>query len=88
MSEQETLLEFPCEFSIKAMGLATPEFDAVVVEIVRQHAPDLGEGAVRIRPSSGGKYLAVTVTINATSKKQLDTIYQALTDHELVLMSL
>jgi len=88
MSDEETLLEFPCEFSIKAMGLATPEFDAVVVEIVRQHAPDLGEGAVRIRPSSGGKYLAVTVTINATSKKQLDTIYQALTDHELVLMSL
>ena len=88
MSEQETLLEFPCEFSIKAMGLATPEFDAVVVEIVRQHAPDLGEGAAHIRPSSGGKYLAVTVTINATSKKQLDTIYQALTDHKLVLMSL
>ncbi len=88
MSEEETLLEFPCEFSIKAMGLATPEFDSIVVEIVRQHAPDLGEGAVRTRPSSGGKYLAVTVTINATSKKQLDCIYQALTDHELVLMSL
>jgi len=88
MSDEETLLEFPCEFSIKAMGLATPEFDAVVVEIVRQHAPDLSEGAARIRPSSGGKYLAVTVTINATSKKQLDTIYQALTDHKLVLMSL
>ncbi len=88
MSEEETLLEFPCEFSIKAMGLATPEFDTVVVEIVRQHAPELGEGAVRTRPSSGGKYLAVTVTINATSKKQLDAIYQALTDHELVLMSL
>ncbi len=88
MSEEETLLEFPCEFSIKAMGLATPEFDAVVVGIVRQHAPELGEGAVRTRPSSGGKYLAVTVTINATSKRQLDAIYQSLTDHELVLMSL
>ncbi len=88
MSEEETLLEFPCEFSIKAMGVATPEFDALVAEIVRQHAPDLGEGAVRTRPSSGGKYLAVTVTINATSKEQLDAIYQALTDHELVLMSL
>ncbi|MCP4812310.1 MAG: DUF493 domain-containing protein [Planctomycetaceae bacterium] len=88
MSEEETLLEFPCEFSIKAMGVATPEFDALVAEIVRQHAPDLGEGAVRTRPSSGGKYLAVTVTINATSKEQLDAIYQALTDHKLVLMSL
>ncbi len=88
MSEEETLLEFPCEFSIKAMGVATPEFDALVAEIVRQHAPDLGEGAIRTRPSSGGKYLAVTVTINATSKEQLDAIYQALTDHKLVLMSL
>ncbi|MCP3671380.1 MAG: DUF493 domain-containing protein [Gammaproteobacteria bacterium] len=88
MSEEETLLEFPCEFSIKAMGVATSEFDALVAEIVRQHAPDLGEGAVRTRPSSGGKYLGVTVTINATSKEQLDAIYQALTDHELVLMSL
>jgi len=88
MSEEETLLEFPCEFSIKAMGLATPEFDALVAEIVRQHAPDMGEGAVRTRPSSGGKYLSVTVTITATSKKQLDAIYQDLTDHKLVLMSL
>ncbi len=88
MSEEETLLEFPCEFSIKTMGLATPEFDSLIVEIVRQHAPDLGEGAVRTRPSSGGKYLSVTVTINATSKAQLDSIYQAMTDRELVLMSL
>lgn len=88
MSEQETLLEFPCEFAIKAMGLATPEFDALVVEIVRRHAPDLGEGAVTTRPSKNGKYLSVTVIVNATSRKQLDSIYQALTDHDLILMSL
>ncbi len=88
MSEEETLLEFPCEFSIKAMGLADPEFDALVVEIVRRHAPNLGEGAVQTKSSKGGKYLSVTVTINATSKRQLDSIYQDLTDHELVLMSL
>ncbi len=88
MSEEETLLEFPCDFSIKAMGLATPEFDILVAEIVRRHAPDLGEGAVQTRPSKGGKYLSVTVTINATSKRQLDSIYQDLTDHESILMSL
>ncbi len=88
MSEEDTLLEFPCDFSIKAMGLATPDFDALVVEIVRRHAPDLGEGAVQCRASKEGKYLSVTVTITATSKQQLDSIYQDLTDHELVLMSL
>ena len=85
---KETLLEFPCGFSIKAMGLADPEFDSLVVEIVRRHAPDLHEGAVTIRPSNKGKYISVTVTIEATSKSQLDTIYQDLTNHEKVLMSL
>jgi putative lipoic acid-binding regulatory protein len=43
---------------------------------------------VRVRPSSGGKYLSVTVTFEATSKDQLDAIYQDLTDHERILMSL
>ena len=88
MEEQETLLEFPCEFSVKAMGLATDDFDALIVEICSRHVDDLGEGAVRTRSSRGGKYLAVTVTFVATGKRQLDAIYQDLTDHEQVLMSL
>jgi putative lipoic acid-binding regulatory protein len=86
--EQETLLEFPCQFSVKAMGLAAADFDSIVVQIVRRHAPDMGEGSVRVRPSSGGKYLSVTVTFEATSKDQLDAIYQDLTDHDRILMSL
>jgi putative lipoic acid-binding regulatory protein len=87
-AEKETLLEFPCRFPIKAMGLAAADFDALVVEIVRRHAPDLKESAVQSRSSRGGKYLSVTITIEATSKDQLDAIYQALSDHERVLMSL
>ena len=86
--EKQTLLEFPCRFPIKAMGLAEADFDALVVEIVRRHVPDLKESAVKTRSSSGGKYLSVTVTIEATSKLQLDAIYQALTDNERVPMSL
>ena len=87
-AEKETLLEFPCRFPIKAMGLAAPDFGALVVGIVRRHAPDLKESAVQSRSSRGGKYLSVTITIEATSKDQLDAIYQALSDHERVLMSL
>jgi len=88
MEEEETLLKFPCEFSLKAMGLAADDFDALIVEIVSRHVERIGEGAVRTRPSREGKYLAVTVTFTATSKQQLDAIYQDLTDHERVLMSL
>jgi uncharacterized protein len=87
MSE-ETLLEFPCQFPIKAMGKVDIELDLLVIEIVRRHAPDLDHKAVKTRPSKDGNYLAVTVTIEATSKKQLDAIYQDLTDHPLVLVAL
>jgi len=88
MSEEETLLEFPCQFPIKAMGKNTPDFDSIVVAIVRQHVEDINEGAVKTRLSKGDKYLSVTVTIEASSKKQLDAIYQGLTDCPDVLMAL
>jgi putative lipoic acid-binding regulatory protein len=82
------LLEFPCEISIKAMGLACDEFELLVVELVRQHAPQLGENAVSSRLSSGGKYVSVSVRVQAQSREQMDAIYQALSDHQQVLMAL
>ena len=88
MEENRSPLEFPCEFPIKAMGAAEPGFDELVVGIVRRHAPDITEAAVSTRLSRGGRYLAVTVTIRARSRAQLDAIYRALTDHEKVIMAL
>jgi len=52
------------------------------------HAPDLGEDAIKTRASAEGNYLSVTVTVNATSRKQLDAIYQDLVDCEAVIMAL
>jgi len=84
----ETLLRFPCTFPIKAMGPADSAIEAVVIEIVHRHAPRLRENAVRSRRSRGGKWLSVTVEIEASSKAQLDAIYQELTDHELIVYAL
>lgn len=86
--QQETLLEFPCEFSVKAMGLNQPDFHEIVVQIVRRHCPELGEGCSSSRQSKNGKWLSVTVTLTATSKQQLDSIYMDLTAHERVTMSI
>ncbi|MDP2903631.1 MAG: DUF493 domain-containing protein [Methylovulum sp.] len=87
MSE-ETLFEFPCQFPIKAMGKIDIELDLLVIEIIRRHAPDLDHQSVKTRPSKDGNYLAVTVTIKATGKQQLDAIYQDLTGHPHVLVAL
>ncbi len=89
MPEQgETLLEFPCRFPIKAMGRAGAGFDLLVVEIVRRHVPNLDEGAVALRESRGGKWVSVTVVLEATSRDQLDAIYLDLTAHERVVWAL
>ena len=88
MSQEETLIEYPCDFPIKAMGLATDEFEALVVTLARKHAPDLNLDAVKSRPSKGGKYLSVTITVRATSREQLDNIYRELTACEHVMMAL
>ncbi|MDD1622827.1 MAG: DUF493 domain-containing protein [Methylococcaceae bacterium] len=88
MSETETLLEFPCQFPIKAMGKSRDDFDAIVVEIIRRHVSDIREGAVTTRPSRAGTYTSVTVVIEATSREQLDAIYQGLTDSPDVLVAL
>lgn len=88
MTETESILKFPCQIAIKAMGKTSPDFDAVVVEIVRQHIADIHEGAVSTRPSKAGTYTSVTVMVEATSRAQLDAIYQGLTDHPDVLMAL
>ncbi len=86
--KQPSALEFPCEFPIKAFGHASADFDAKVAAIVRRHATDLAEGAVRSRQSGGGKYLAVTVTIRAQSQTQLDNIYRELSANPDILMVL
>ena len=62
--------------------------DMVVVEIVRRHVPDLAEGAVYSRESAHGNYVSVTVVVNATSRAQLDAIYQDLVECETVIMAL
>jgi putative lipoic acid-binding regulatory protein len=88
-SEQRTsALEFPCRFPIKAMGRQSAEFERVVSEIIFAHARLTNGESLSIRPSTAGNYVSITAVIEAESQSQLDTIYQSLTDCELVLVAL
>jgi len=88
MEDADSIIKFPCEFPVKAMGEAGDEFDSLVVSLVRRHCPDILEGAVKTRLSKGGRYMSVTVTVQARSRRQLDCIYRELTAHERVLVAL
>jgi hypothetical protein len=50
--------------------------------------PDLPAAALAARPSSGGNYLAVTVTFTAESRAQIEAFYQELQEHPQVVMVL
>jgi putative lipoic acid-binding regulatory protein len=84
---QESYLEFPAEFPLKAIG-SGEGFEQWVVGVVRKHVPDLPPGASVARPSTGGKYLSVTVTFTATSQAQLDAIYSEMSRDPRVKMLL
>jgi uncharacterized protein len=89
---EETLLRFPTSFPIKVMGRrvndGNAQFAQIVTDIVLKHAPDFDAATLEMRPSKNANYIAVTATINATSKMQLDDIYRELSAHPLVLMAL
>lgn len=89
MSDQpEELLEFPCEFPIKMMGRESSEFHATVVALVEKHTGPLDESAIRSTPSRNGRFVSITITVNAQSREQLDAIYIDVSGHEDVLMAL
>ncbi|HKI59804.1 MAG TPA: DUF493 domain-containing protein, partial [Mariprofundaceae bacterium] len=63
--ENQSPLTFPCRFPIKVMGLNSDRFENEIFMIANQHVDDLGEAAIKSRPSSSAKYLSVTVTLTA-----------------------
>ena len=81
-------LAFPTPFPLKIMGRKESGFTTAVIEIVLRHAPDFMPGTLETRPSRQGKYISLTATINATSREQLDALYQELCDHPSVVMVL
>lgn len=81
---QTSLIEFPCDFSLKIMGAQHPDFPAEILAAVRLHAPDTTEEHIRLRPSSGGNYISATVTVRVQNQAQLDDIYRSVTAHPLV----
>jgi len=87
-ADDSSPLSFPCEFPVKVMGVNSDSFENEIVMIARQHIPDLGEGAIKSRPSRSANYLSVTITFTAQSREQLDKLYLAINAHPAVKMML
>jgi putative lipoic acid-binding regulatory protein len=84
----ESLIEYPCAFPIKVFGQTQQGFMQAVTDVVLQHDPGFAAASISMRSSKTARYVSLTCTVNATSREQLDALYQALCDHPQVVMVL
>ncbi|CAG0906969.1 unnamed protein product, partial [Cyprideis torosa] len=72
---KEELIEFPCEYEVKVMGLDNPEFHAEVKRIITTHVADVADEHFRLKPSAKGKYVSVSASVYVESRTHLETLY-------------
>jgi len=84
----DSLVEYPCEFPLKIFGLQQAGFAQAVLEVVSKHDPGFVAATMGMRASKNARYVSLTCTVHATSREQLDALYQDLCDHPLVVMVL
>ncbi len=78
----DELLEFPCFQTFKVMGLADPQLPDQVINRLQTLAP--GDYHPTIRPSSKGKYHALSLEVKVTSKEHMESIYTEIAKLDLV----
>ena len=88
MKLENSLIEYPCDFPIKVFGQSQQGFAQAVMEVVVRHDPDFQADTMQMKSSSRARYISLTCTVRATSREQLDALYQDLCDHPKVVMVL
>jgi putative lipoic acid-binding regulatory protein len=71
-------IEFPCDYLIKVIGDAAPDFTEFVTAVVERHAPGVAENNVTVKDSRGGRFASVNLTIWATGEPQLKALFEDL----------
>ncbi len=84
----DSLIEYPCEFPLKVFGKQQAGLAQAVLEVINKYDPDFSAAGMEMRASKNARYISLTCTIRATSREQLDAIYQELCDHPMVVMVL
>jgi uncharacterized protein len=88
MTDNPSLMEFPCDFPIKIIGENSTTFLTSITNVVHQHFPEQLTHSICSQPSKQGNYLAITATVKAHDQKSLDALYLDLTKHPGIKMVL
>ena len=89
MDKKKSALSFPCDFSIKIIGIDSVNFKNEILLIVNNHfvnadiMPDF-----TFKKSNKNNYLAITAKIYVLNQVSLNAVYQELVKHPDVKMVL
>ncbi len=81
---EQSLIEYPSDFPIKVMGAHVDGFAEAIAIVAQGFDPGFDPTTMERRPSKGGNYLGLTITVRVTSREQLDELYRTLSSHPMV----
>lgn len=84
----ETLLEFPTRFPIKILCNPNKGVEEFVMQKLHEYVEDQKSIELKVKESKNAKYISITATFTATSKEQLNTLYNFFSKHDEVHMVL
>ena len=84
------LLEYPCDFSFKAMCRAADDESSInhIKGLLKPHVDDQSLRSIKSNASRTGKFESVTITIKLENRENLETIYQTIAASPRVVMTL
>lgn len=88
MTEPSTLINFPCDFPIKIIGVSRDTFVSDITAIVLKHFPTTSHEALFYKKSERGNYIAMTATVYVSNQSSLDALYHELTQYPGIKMVL
>lgn len=82
------LIEYPCQYVIKAMCRASDDAEALTREIVLQTLHDKDIIKLHSSFSRTAKFQSVNISVHLTERSQLEQIYLQLAESDHVVMTL
>lgn len=70
--------EFPCSYTIKAIGKNTPEFRARIVGVARDHLQLDADPETSSRETQNGRHISITLSVTMPDAPAVISLYEQL----------
>lgn len=84
----EPRITYPCDYPIKVVGDAHPDFHDEVRQVVERHDPTMTNERISQKMSRKGNFVSISFMLVAESEQQISALFAELKEIEYVRMVL